>query len=942
MNMNKIYNPESGKFIKQGTITFKKLLTKFTFENGIFVPKDKTNFAFSKIKQLWIAPTKNILKNYNKVNNILELKSNRVLSPSNRYISVNGPTYNRLIKQGYQHINDTLVYKPQTYNDLSIREFAEVADKLRDELKVVIFTELNNNERFSYLYRGDFHEMVQYYRTISYDKNFKIHFILKSTYAFGPAFDGKNNCFIETLDNYYKINKLDTKYPNEYNNIELLYKIYKHEGVFNEDINFIAKELRLHISAHVNNKLYEYKYSNCHSKPILRIKYDNNHIEQYNTIIESKINIKSELYIHNNLSSIIPLLSNITNIIIQHDEIMAIFINNKLMYKTNKDIITLPDNYITMFQYLTDDIHNYFTNPIFPIKSDHYFYRQLITNQIFYSNSNNQDTIKIDINSSYDHFKELPTDLLIKIETDKFIDKIGYSYITYQNPLTKNIETKWRGNNFIKEILIKYNIPFTISQAILSTNSTILNIKEFYKFHSKAYKYEKRIFHIILGKWSKVVDYKYIQTTDQILATSNGGEPLYNYTTNQIIQPNDSIYSHENILYSYKENSTINDSNYYPHVVGYIHEYTNITIMDTILKNNIKTERVWVDGIDLGHGKINNNIFKNDKLTLKLPNGFKFEMSKKYRQEDIISFNHEALKDLQKIYYNLPEQHISIITGYAGTGKSYLLKYISSIFKTTILTPTHLVKRMYTNAKTIDSYIFDPKSKSEDIILIDEYSMVSQEKLDIIKNKSRAAKIILFGDANQLDPISGTKIKDYPTIKLTKIYRTKDEEFIKNQINTLETGNIKYINQYMTIEEAIKSKSYILSSLNSNIDKINKIGLELNQNEFKYGIKKDMPFIISTNKIYNNLCNGDYGTIIDIKDNIILKIGDDIIELNPKYKHIIKPAYSITYHKMQGQTIDTKNIVIDERNLEIFDKYKMLYVGVSRARNQSQLYKLSL
>ena len=49
-----------------------------------------------------------------------------------------------------------------------------------------------------------------------------------------------------------------------------------------------------------------------------------------------------------------------------------------------------------------------------------------------------------------------------------------------------------------------------------------------------------------------------------------------------------------------------------------------------------------------------------------------------------------------------------------------------------------------------------------------------------------------------------------------------------------------------------------------------------------------------------------------------------------------KPAYSISYHKVQGQTFD-KPICLNINRLNKKQKNNMLYVGVSRVRKLEQL-----
>ena len=65
------------------------------------------------------------------------------------------------------------------------------------------------------------------------------------------------------------------------------------------------------------------------------------------------------------------------------------------------------------------------------------------------------------------------------------------------------------------------------------------------------------------------------------------------------------------------------------------------------------------------------------------------------------------------------------------------------------------------------------------------------------------------------------------------------------------------------------------------------------------------------------------------------------IKLTEKQLNNIKPSYSITYHRIQGQTIND-NICLNLKDIHYFkeNQNKMLYVGVSRVRKLEQLYLL--
>jgi len=243
------------------------------------------------------------------------------------------------------------------------------------------------------------------------------------------------------------------------------------------------------------------------------------------------------------------------------------------------------------------------------------------------------------------------------------------------------------------------------------------------------------------------------------------------------------------------------------------------------------------------------------------------------------------------------------------------------------------------------------KVKLNEILLIDEYSMVSNEDFEKILDKSKFTKIILFGDLVQLPVIKGTQITKYPIKVLTKNYRAKDDpEFIKYLLNTRETGNIDYIKKRVDTKEAIINDMVILSTTNNEIKRINDIGLELNTNKAlpDSELKINTPIIINTrrNELRHKykLVNSQWGLITDFnKNDIMLKVNNEIIKIPLEKKHFLQPAYSLTYHKVQGLTIDKKLVLNLHKINFLGDKYilNLKYVGVSRVRKLEQLHILS-
>lgn len=156
------------------------------------------------------------------------------------------------------------------------------------------------------------------------------------------------------------------------------------------------------------------------------------------------------------------------------------------------------------------------------------------------------------------------------------------------------------------------------------------------------------------------------------------------------------------------------------------------------------------------------------------------------------------------------------ITGSAGTGKSYLLKYIVKYFLGKY-GDTHVGVTAMTglaainiNGRTLHSWAgmgIDGKKKLNNftmknwnncrVLIIDEISMMSMEYFESIFYKLRGVRVIMFGDFFQLPPVESKMIFHSPQwenlrlecIILKTIVRQTHQEFIK-VLNNIRWGRI--------------------------------------------------------------------------------------------------------------------------------------------------------
>lgn len=942
-----VINPKTKRSVKVDTKAFKNLLKEFNYEGNLLVPKNKSTYGFSNVLNHWVLMSK-VNKSYEKTNDIITLKQGLVKAPTNRYIKKDGQAFKKFLKLGYKFKNNKFEKPAISYDisDTDYRAFNFDKNRLKDAKQIIVIME-DGSKEFVDMARKD---IIQSINEKTYDDDdFIIRVIESAKVKFGVAYEGQQNCFIQAVKTHIinqisygkksektkqKLNDKFNEYFNEYS-----------EGVFEEDIDNIANDWKLFIRINEGDEYEEYgKKTYAKHQAMLKLEYKNNHVELQEEKIEHQkeiINIgKCDCLEHLNFNTEI----NCTHEIEHHlkdinindiqqiqfaDDIIVKLITTDKIYKYNHYCeFELKDNEFTLQDKVKKELFDYFTIKPQPIKTNCDITKQII-NPIYYQLENitaNKEYINVDLKNAYDNFNELPTDLLIKCNTDKMHEQIGFYYIQLKCPI-RNIDiSEWRSTEYLN-VLNKHNIKYEIKQAMLSSDKTTLDIKA---FNDKYKSYDKRVFHKILGRFQKYEHFKRYLTTDYEIYRKYGGHKVLDINGET--------------LYEYSNNKTTTATyNYYPHITGYIMDNTNSKLLDTILTFKLKPLRIWAD-----------NIVIEKNTTLKnIPDIFHIE-NKKYKDDMVISFktdNHLKLETDAKYYHIHPED---FVLGGAGTGKSTTInkQYIPNI-NILLLSPTNMALKNFKDHKnkmTIASFLEKEHNNlgKTELIVIDEISMVSQETYNLIKTKSKC-KIISFGDFNQLQPVQGNPIdyknnKNYKYITLTHIYRQEDKVFQQYTLDTLNNGNVDYITKQLSIEECIKNDILILSPKNNQIDNINKIGYQSNKSQIiNDTFKVNSPIIITENHMKNKgLVNGDYGRIVSANnESVRICITDEYYTLTiDELTKNVKPAYSITYHKVQGQTFD-KQICLNIQNLNKSQKKNMLYVGVSRVRKLEQLHLLN-
>lgn len=952
-----VINPKTNRSVKTNTKTYQKLLKEFDYDETkrILIPKDKNKYQYSRNKNQYVLKTK-LSDKFDKTSNNVQLKDDYIKSPTGRIIKKNGTAYKKFLKNGYKVLNDIFI-KPSNITTFKA-EFQNLNKDNFKNTKIITLTIPDIDEELIYYYKN-YKDFQQWFKSVYYqyeDTNYDVNLNLYKTndnVKFGVAYDGTQNCVIKSVKKHmYNIKNSNPITKKEEQYILDCFSEYQ-EGVFEDDYNNIAEKFRLYIKLYVYGKIYEYgKQEYKKNRPILNLNYHNNHVEILNKTIEPEKEIikfkfdtptsrnGKECNCLDNLSFSTDFkhtcnlqyqleqidLSTIINIKFNcNKELMGIITHDKIYKYSHDEIFELKNNEYSLYDKVSNEIMDYFSEKPQSINTDLEITKQLCYNQIFYNNQIlkvNEKYKLLDIKNAYDNFGELPTDLLIRIDTNKLHKELGFYYITYYCPIRNINISEWRFTEYILT-LQKHNIKFTIEQAMLSTGKTTLNIN---KLNSIYKQYDKRFFHILLGKYQVYEFYKNIITTDYEICRKLGGMTINIGNEELYICPDEKFQS---------------TNNYYPHIVGAIHEYTNAKIADTILTLKLKPLRIWVDGIIL------NEYPKN------YPDYFREETKiyKKDQNPELIYNNHDKLPNTYNYVHLLPNK-LSAVLGKAGTGKStYIREIANNIPNTQILVPSKPLLKDYQDCKYVMTYqkFLSPNTKlsQHDIILIDEMSMVSQYDLNTIIKKANC-KVIIFGDTRQLPCIEGNPIdiNKIQTMYFLEVHRQEDEQFINLLDYTYDNASVDYINQKFSEESCINNNILILSPIKSEIRRINKIGYQNNKSKkIDDNFKVNMPIIckkeIKTKEIYN----GEMGRIVNYDGKIVsINLYDTIYEITVKQlNNHFDLCYSTTYHKIQGKTIEKgTNICLNLTGLKYFDcKKEMLYVGVSRVRSLEQLHVLS-
>jgi hypothetical protein len=318
------------------------------------------------------------------------------------------------------------------------------------------------------------------------------------------------------------------------------------------------------------------------------------------------------------------------------------------------------------------------------------------------------------------------------------------------------------------------------------------------------------------------------------------------------------------------------------------------------------------------------------------------------------------------------EEKLFLTEDYIVTHNTTLLKFFFQelgleshqvAFATFTGTAAKILTQKGSNAQTIHSLIYTPimhrgictgfrrKSREElahlKLIVIDEFSMVSQDILDDLLYYN--IPLILVGDKAQLPPIGrANSFIEMAHAELTEVHRQALDNPILWAANQIRLGepllNGTYDNKLLVTrrhdaeEKWFDPKVQFIAGLN---DTRNELNRKIGGHELPIF---DDKIIFLSNDWKNNITNGTKAIIQDFSRrgsiyylNLELDDGSKIRNYKAAFKQHSNPrmqtfdfGYCVTCHKAQGSTIDQPGVIYDESSFFGKHRSNWMYTALTR------------
>jgi hypothetical protein len=611
-------------------------------------------------------------------------------------------------------------------------------------------------------------------------------------------------------------------------------------------------------------------------------------------------------------------------------------------------------------------------------------------------NYNNDDNIiAYDINKCYSSILYEPLEewILIDVNNDwvKFNNddeiKLGLYYIeTKDNSLFK-------GSNIYSSSIVKKaieeNINFKIKMVLYADKSQSKKlfvdiIDDIIKITNNDQSLYKLMINCISGMLGKS------KSTHTKANINKSLEHIYITLNNYKNQDNEikpfitKIEETEYYLYGYNKDVKLYENN----IAMYIQilDQSNIKLYDMIKK---------ADGELIGR-KVDCAIIRNPKNKLEIGdkwgdyrlssipdiknkemnnNNIYIEESDYYENIDIIDSD-----DYEKILNRTIKRNGCLLTGDAGTGKSYVIHKITEILgkeKVIKITPTnksalnirgqtiHRFLNLNKDGKIPRKTIEKIKNMNLDLIIIDEISMINKDlwKLLLLLKEETKINFLLVGDEKQLPPIEDDGIeRDYFNSSIVKYLsnynkinltvKKRYDENLSKILEDIENINIKDFKNNNETKINIcyfnKTRIRINTFWNNKMKNNNSILIKADENDETTQdiyLYKNLPLISrKTLKGGEEMINNEK-FILEAHDDQYLYLSSDRPDDNGQlFKHKIDIDinnlqklfylnYCSTTHKSQGETITENFTIYDFNSMSL----KCKYTALSRAKNAQQI-----
>ena len=326
-----------------------------------------------------------------------------------------------------------------------------------------------------------------------------------------------------------------------------------------------------------------------------------------------------------------------------------------------------------------------------------------------------------------------------------------------------------------------------------------------------------------------------------------------------------------------------------------------------------------------------------------------------------------------------------LLMGRAGTGKSYVLrgiydKMIDDNKNVVCSAFTHKAKKHLKNGMTLHKMFgFDINGKRShktnfgkvDAVIIDEVSMMPLMFYDALISLKRThphIQLIVCGDFNQLQPVNEENINflnlrvlydlcpSKLTLRVNKRVQDKGQEFFEVMEKALNGEefqlpttaepmdlNICYTNKTRKIVNRklmIKERGDVYKTLTRESADYKHQKLKSFGNSQTIYLYEGLPLLCKGGKNVGELSNGDLLRVEAYNDNevVMKRTADDTIhtvKLNDMFIFSFYPAYCLTVHSAQGDTIDKPYAIYD---MERFSSVNMTYTALSRSTKLEHIF----